>query len=368
MNSEELQYYLALQKIKGIGAINAKKLINHLGSAQVVFNVSNTRLSTINGIGQHIIQQLQNKEILDLAAKEVEKIDQEIIPYSLFTDNSYPQLLKHCIDSPLVLFSMGNINIKDQPIISIVGTRSMTAYGRDFIEQFIVDLAPYNPIIVSGFAYGIDIMAHKTAIKHNLQTIAVLGHGLGHIYPKMHKKYMNDIMANGGFITEYWYDDEPLRENFLQRNRIIAGLAHATVIVESAAKGGSLVTAEIANSYNRDVFALPGRVTDTYSAGCNNLIRTNKAQLLNSAKDLVYFLNLDNDKKTEKPVQPELFIDLNSEEQTIFDQLKTKGKMTSDELALATKTPIYKISGILLELEIKGVIRPLPGKQFELRI
>lgn len=368
MNPKELQYYLALQKIKGIGAINAKKLINHLGSAQVVFDSSHSKLSSINGIGQHIIKQLQNKEILELAAREAQKIAKEKIPYSLYTDTSYPGLLKHCIDSPLVLFSMGNIHIDQQPVISIVGTRSMTSYGRDFIEQFVADLAPYNPIIVSGFAYGIDIMAHKTAMKHNLQTIAVLGHGLGHVYPKTHKKYMNDVMANGGFITEYWYNDEPLRENFLQRNRIIAGLAHATVIVESAKKGGSLVTADIANSYNRDVFALPGRVTDTYSSGCNNLIRTNKAQLLNSAKDLVYFLNLDDTEKTKKTIQPELFLDLNSEEQTIFDQLKSQGKMTSDELALTTKTPIYKISGILLELELKGVIRPLPGKQFELRV
>lgn len=368
MKPNQLQYYLALQKIKGIGAINAKKLINHLGSAKAVFDTKSKELSSIHGVGQHIIQQLQNKEILELAAKEAQKIEQEKIPFSIYSDTTYPELLKHCIDSPLVLFSMGNINIEKQPIIGIVGTRSMTSYGRDFIEQFIANLVPYNPIIVSGFAYGVDIMAHKTAIKHNLQTIAVLGHGLGHIYPKTHKKYMNDVMANGGFMTEYWYDDEPLRENFLQRNRIIAGLAHATVIVESAAKGGSLVTADIANSYSRDVFALPGRVTDTYSAGCNNLIRTNKAQLLNSAKDLVYFLNLDNKENAKKPVQPQLFLDLNSEEQAIFDQLKSQGKMTSDDLALATKTPIYKISSILLELELKGVIRPLPGKLFELRI
>ncbi len=368
MNYKDLQYYLALQKIKGIGAVNAKKLISHLGSAEAVFKAKASELSGINGIGTHLIQQLQNKDILAEAAKEVRRVEQEQIDFTLFTDKSYPKLLNHCIDSPLVLFSMGNIAIATQPVISIVGTRSMTSYGRHFLDNFVADLAPYNPIIVSGFAYGVDITAHKAAIKHNLQTIAVLGHGLGQIYPKAHKKYMQNVLANGGFFTEHWYDEAPLREHFLQRNRVIAGLADATVIIESASKGGSLVTANIANSYNRDVFALPGRVSDTYSAGCNNLIRTNKAQLLNSAQDLVYFLNLDQQNTTQKTIQPQLFLDLNGEEQLIYDYLKTNGKMSSDELALALKIPIYKISGILLELELKGVIKPLPGKQFELSV
>jgi DNA processing protein len=221
-------------------------------------------------------------------------------------------------------------------------------------------------IIVSGYAYGVDICAHKVAIKNNLQTIAVLAHGFEQIYPKVHKKYINQVNENGGFLTEFWSEEQPLRENFLKRNRIVAGISKATIIIESAEKGGSLVTADIANSYNRDVFAVPGRANDIYSKGCNNLIKNNRATLLTSSEDIVKMLNWDIQKTPKKVIQKQLFIDLNENEQKIYDLLSDKGQQLLDVISLECNIPIYQLSSILLQMEMKGITKPLPGKLFEL--
>jgi DNA processing protein len=229
-------------------------------------------------------------------------------------------------------------------------------------------MAPLNPIIVSGFAYGVDIYAHQIAMNCGLQTIGVLAHGLNQIYPKTHKKYMTKMEQNGGFLTEFWSSSNPDKENFIKRNRIVAGISEATIVVESAEKGGSLVTANLANDYNRDVFAVPGRITDKYSQGCNNLIKTQRANLLSSAADLVYILNWEiNSKarKDNKAIQKQLFISLTEEEQLIYDYLQKTGKEMMDIIALECNFPIYRISSLLLNMELKGVVRPLPGKMFE---
>jgi len=365
MKEKELLYLLALQKAKGIGAINAKKLIAHIGSAEAVFTSSKQNLEKIDGIGSYTIRDLKNAENLKNAEKEHEYIISNNIKYTSFLDKDYPEKLKHCIDGPLLLFQDGNIHFEKQPIVSIVGTRQMTSYGRSFIEKLLAGIKEYNPIIVSGFAYGVDITAHKEAIKNKLQTIAILANGIDKMYPKVHKKYVAQVLENGGFYTEHWHDEEPLREYFLQRNRIIAGISDATIIIESASKGGSLVTAGIANSYDRDVFAVPGRNTDIYSQGCNNLIRTNRAALLNSAEDLVYLLNWDQKEKTNKTIQRQLFVNLEGDEKIIYDYLLKNGKTLLDAISLECKIPIYKISGVLVNLELQGIVRPLPGKLFE---
>jgi predicted Rossmann fold nucleotide-binding protein DprA/Smf involved in DNA uptake len=207
-------------------------------------------------------------------------------------------------------------------------------------------------------------VAHQLAIENGLQTIGVLAHGLNQIYPKTHKKYMAKMEENGGFITEFWSSTNPDKENFVRRNRIVAGIAEATIVIESADKGGSLITANLANDYNRDVFAVPGRVTDKYSQGCNNLIKTQKANVLTTAADLIYILNWDIEKKT-KPIQKQLFVNLEPDEQKIYDFLLKNGKELLDSIALQCDFPIFKISGMLLNMELKGVIRPLPGKLFE---
>jgi DNA processing protein len=286
------------------------------------------------------------------------------IEVSFFQDENYPERLKHCFDAPILIFTAGNLNFKNKKIISIVGTRQITSYGTDFCKNLIEDLAPLDPVIVSGFAYGVDIVAHQAAMDFNLQTVGVLAHGLNQIYPRTHKKYMARMEENGGFITEFWSDSNPDKEKFVRRNRIVAGMAEATIVIESADKGGSLITANMANDYNRDVFAVPGRVTDKYSQGCNNLIKTQKANVLTSAADLIYMLNWDI-KENPKTIQKQLFVELGTEEQKIYDFLQKNGKELLDIIAIECDIPIFKLSGILIGMELKGVIRPLPGKLFE---
>ncbi|WP_298766801.1 DNA-processing protein DprA [uncultured Polaribacter sp.] len=365
MKEEKLLAILRLQRSKAVGDILAKKLIVNVGDVTQIFKEKPAALSKINGIGNHVIKHLFDTENIKSAEKELKYIQDNNIKHAYFLEDHYPTNLQHCIDSPILLFQDGNINLNSKKIIAIVGTRNMSSYGSHFCNTLIENLAKHNPIIVSGFAYGVDICAHKAAIKHNLQTIAVLAHGLEEIYPKVHKKYIHQVNENGGFLTEFWHKETPLRENFLKRNRIVAGIATATIIIESAEKGGSLVTADIANSYDRDVFAVPGRTTDLYSKGCNNLIKNNRAFLLNSADEIVKMLNWDIPKKT-KVIQKQLFVELNEKEQKIYDLLHNTGAQVLDAISLECNIPIFQLSPILLQMELKGVTKPLPGKMFEL--
>ncbi len=365
MTTSELYYTLALLQVEGVGDIVAKKLIHHCGSAEKVFETKKNKLLSIDGIGEFLLKKLSEKHIFDLAQKELLFIEKENITFHSFLDDHYPERLKHCVDGPTVLFTSGNINLNAKRIISIVGTRNITSYGSDFCKKLMEDLAPLNPVIVSGFAYGVDITAHQLAMEHNLQTIGVLAHGLNQVYPKTHKKYVSKIEQNGGFITEFWSTSNPEKENFVKRNRIVAGMSEATIVIESADKGGSLITATLANDYNRDVFAVPGRISDKYSLGCNNLIKTQRAHLLSSAADLVYILNWEVGQKQTKTIQKQLFISLEPMEQKVYDYLLKKGKEVMDLIALECELPIYQLSSILLTMELKGVIRPLPGKLFE---
>lgn len=368
MTQTEVYYALALLQVEGVGEILAKKLIQKCGSAEAVFSTKKSQLQKIDGIGVILAKNLQDKTIFKKAAAEIAFMERENIGATCFHNSNYPEKLKHCMDSPVVLFQTGAINYENRKIISIVGTRQITTYGMEFTKKLIEDLAPLNPIIVSGFAYGVDIYAHQTAMNCDLQTIGVLAHGFDQIYPKVHKKYMAQMEENGGFLSEFWSGTNPDRENFIKRNRIVAGISEATIVIESAERGGSLVTANLANDYNRDVFAVPGRITDKYSKGCNNLIKTQRANLLTSAADLIYMLNwnINANDATKSTIQKQLFIDLEPEEQLIFDYLQKTNSEVMDIIALECNIPIYKISSILLNMELKGIIRPLPGKIFEL--
>ena len=364
MKNTQILYHLALQSVDGIGAISAKKLISHCGSAQAVFKEKANNLNKITGIGSRIIKGLKNTKLMHNAEAELVFINKKNIKVTSFLDDDYPEKLKHCIDGPILLFQKGNINLKEKRIISIVGTRKITNYGKSFLKEFISEVKKYDPIIISGLAYGIDIFAHQLAMENNLQTIAVLAHGLDNIYPKIHKKEAVKMLENGGLFTEFWSNTNPDRENFVKRNRIVAGLSEATIVIESVEKGGSLITADIANSYNRDVFAVPGRVTDIYSKGCNQLIKSNKAAMITSVKDLEYILNWKTEKKS-KVIQKQLFVDLDEQEQNIYNYLIKGGKQNLDVIAIDCKYPIYKTATVLLNLELKGVAKPLPGKMFE---
>ncbi|MEM9077850.1 MAG: DNA-processing protein DprA [Bacteroidota bacterium] len=368
MTEKEIIASLRLQCIRNVGSITAKKLIAHCGSPEAVFTDKIKQLSRLHGVNHAVLEELTNKNYLRTAEEELYFIQNENIQVTYFEDENYPSFLKHCIDAPIVLFSKGKIDLKGRKIISVVGTRNITSYGKAFCEQFISEIAPLNPIIVSGFAYGVDITIQKLAMEHNLQTVGCLAHGLNQIYPKSHLKYVNGIMDNGGFVTEFWSSSSPDRENFLKRNRIIAGMSEATIVVESAEKGGSLVTADIAHSYNREVFAVPGRYTDKYSKGCNGLIQTQKAHMLTSAAELVYFLGWDWEEKNGEisaDIQKELFIEMDATEQRIYKYLESHGKEQLDLIAIECQLPVFKASSTLLTMEMKGVVRTLPGKLFE---
>lgn len=366
MTEPEIIAALRLQNIPNIGDVTAKKLIAHCGSPTAIFEDKPHHLLKIDGIGKVTLKGLHDAQYLEEAQQEIEFLSKENIEVSYFMDDTYPERLKHCLDGPILLFQRGNIDLKQQKIISVVGTRNVTSYGSSFAQQFIAELAPLNPIIVSGLAYGVDIKVQKAAMDHGLQTIACMAHGLNQIYPKAHAKYQSKIEANGGFMTEFWSSSQPNRENFLKRNRIIAGISEATIVIESAEKGGSLVTADLAHGYHREVFAVPGRATDKWSKGCNDLIKYQKAHLLTSAAELIYLLAWQiEEEKPEKTVQKQLFVELDETEQSIYSYLQLNGKQLLDTVALECKLPVFKVSSTLVQMEMKGVIRPLPGKLFE---
>lgn len=366
MSDQDLIYVLALQHVPKIGDLTAKKMISHCGSAEAVLKEKKQNLLKIDGVGTTTLSDLYNPSHLKEAENELQFIKQNKIRCLYFIDEDYPDKLKHCIDGPILLFQSGNVDLKKKRIISIVGTRKITTNGIAFCEKLVEELTVYNPVIVSGFAYGTDITAQKAALKHTLQTIGCLAHGLNQIYPPSHKKYMVDVEKNGGFLTDFWSTDVFDRNNFLKRNRIIAGLSEATIVIESAEKGGSLVTAEIANSYNRDVFAVPGRVNDLQSTGCNNLIKYQKAHMLTNPLDVPYILNWQLEDLKKPIVQKQLFVELDENEKTIYKYLKNNNKQMLDVIAIECNMPIFKAASILLNMELKGVIRPLPGKLFEL--
>ena len=364
MDCTSLLYVLALQKVPKVGDVTAKKLLRYCGSAQAIFKEKPQVLEKIPGIGTQITSAIKSGNYLTLAEAELEFITQNKIGYWYFEHEQYPNRLKHCIDGPVLLFYKGNMNINANKTISIVGTRKATRYGIETCEALIDTLQYYNPTIISGFAYGIDITAHKAAIKHKLQTIGCLAHGLNKMYPKTHQKYIESTQSKGGFVTDFWSNAPFERTNFLKRNRLIAGLSDATVVIESADKGGSLVTADIANSYNREVFAVPGRINDSQSKGCNNLIKHQMAHVLSQPEDLIYLLNWQLE-EAKQPTPKPLVINL-SEEQQVVHAFLLKNKTSSlDAITLHCKLHIQKVFSLLLQMELKGVVKPLPGKLFE---
>ncbi len=362
----EIQALLTLKKMPNLGDISIKKLIQTIGSAEGVLKEKKQHLLQIPGIGLHKLKSFEDLTLKKEVEKELNFIQKENIKTLHFQDKAYPFLLKQCIDSPVLLFTSGNYKLKDRKIISIVGTRKVTKYGSEFCESLIEALQPYDPVIVSGFAYGTDITSHRAAIKNNLCTVGCLAHGLNQIYPKSHKRYMSEVESNGGFFTDFTSTDKFVPQNFLRRNRIIAGLAEATIVIESAIKGGSMVTAEMAHAADREVFAVPGRTTDALSAGCNFLIKNHQAHILTSVDDIITNLNWDQQKKTEKAPQLNLFENLSQKEEKIYQPLKEFGKLHIDVLAAHCDLPIYMLSSLLLDMELKNLIRPLPGKYFEL--
>lgn len=361
-----LRYRIALTLIPGVGDIIGKKLVSYCGGVDAIFKEKKTNLLKIPGIGETLVNAIVNHDMFDRVEKEVAFIEKYNIQPLFYLDSAYPSRLKQCIDSPMMLYYMGNADLNSEKIVSIVGTRSITEYGKDMCKQIIKDLSSHNIMIVSGLAYGVDTCSHKAALENNLQTVAVLAHGLDRVYPATNKYLAEKMIKNGGLITDYMSLTNPDRENFPMRNRIIAGMADAVVVIEAAKKGGALITAEIANSYNRDVFAVPGKNTDTYSEGCNHLIKINKAALIQSASDLLYIMGWESNKKPQKTAQRQLFIQLTPEQQIIYDLMSQKPNSSIDELCINSKINVSKVAEVLLNFELEGIIKCLPGKVYQL--
>ncbi|NMC40860.1 MAG: DNA-protecting protein DprA [Bacteroidales bacterium] len=367
MEEIPLKYKIALSLIPRIGDINARKLVSHIGSVEGIFHEPYRSLIKIPGIGSSLARYISDKSYLKTAEKEAEFVEKKKIRTFFYLDSDYPYRLKQCDDSPVLFYFTGNCNLNAPRILSIVGTRNATSRGREICDRIITGLAVDNPelVIVSGLAYGIDIAAHKSALANKLPTIGVLGHGFKALYPSVHRPVAASMLENGGLITDFRSDEKPERNNFIKRNRIIAGISDATLVVESAVEGGALITADIANSYNRDVFAVPGRIDDPWSGGCNNLIKRNKAALIENHEDIEYFLDWKPQKKNP-PVQRVLFSDLDDDERKIIEMLNAEEELNIDQISRRCGLPVNRLSSVILQMELKGLLKCFPGNVYKL--
>ena len=356
---------IALTLIKGVGHVTAKNLLATFCEADSIFKASKEALMQVPGVGAGIAAQILETDALEEAARQLRFLEKHKIETLFFKDDNYPRRLRECPDAPIILYYKGTADLNHARVVSIVGTRRATEYGKMLCRQLAETLRSYNVLVVSGLAYGIDIAAHKESLANEIPTIGVLGHGLDRIYPSMHKTIAQGMLRNGGLLTEFPLNTLPDRENFPKRNRIIAGIADVTIVVEATSKGGALITADIAGSYNRDVFAFPGRTTDEYSQGCNFLIKTNRAGLLNHARDLVYYLGWDDPHRKSAERQLKLPVGLSLEELSIVQVLRDAPAMV-DEIAIKTTLQQSKLAIHLLSLEMQGVLTSLPGNVYRL--
>ncbi len=368
MTDEELLHHLALTRIPGLGLVGARKLLNACGSATEVFLRRKELPELVEGSGK-LVEALDCPHAFERAKQEIDFVQKNRITCLGYNEANYPSRLRECEDAPTLLFYKGNTPLNQLRIINMVGTRHATEYGKEMCRAFLRDLQHLCPnvLVVSGLAYGIDIAAHRAALEYGFATIGVLAHGLDRIYPALHRQTAVQMVQQGGLLTEFMSETNPDRQNFVKRNRIVAGMSDATIVVESAAKGGALITADLAESYHRDCFAFPGRSYDPYSQGCNALIRDNRAALIQSAEDFVKAMCWDADNRNGAPVQRQLFPDLTEEEETVVHVLQPIPEgLPINELALATAMPINKLSALLFEMELKGVAQALPGNRYKI--
>lgn len=364
----ELLYRIALTIIPNIGPAIAKNLLAYCGSAEAVFKASKAKLMKVPAIGEERAEIISKADVLHEAEEELKFISDHHITPLFFSDAAYPYRLKECSDSPLLLYYKGNADLNAEKIIAIVGTRRCTDYGKEVTKKITETLAAHDALIVSGLAYGVDIAAHNAALENNLKTVGVLGHGLNTLYPQQHKATAKKMLEQGGLLTEYRSTEKMLPHNFPDRNRIVAGLCDALIVIESAEDGGAILTANIANSYNRDVFAVPGKATDKWSRGCNALIKSNRAQLIETAEDLLKALNWIQPEGSAKALkkQRQLLLNLSDDEQTIYNCLNQAQELDIDTLTLQTQLNSSVLAALLLEMEMNDIILSLPGKRYRL--
>jgi DNA processing protein len=360
------KYLLALTRIPGVGAVLARTLLSHFGTAEAIFNASYKHLLHVEGIGPQLARNIRQFDEFDACIAELAFAEAHGIQLLVLGTKNYPKRLSYCYDAPLVLFYKGNANLNAKKIVSVVGTRNATAHGKLICDELVKGLAEYGVLVVSGLAYGIDAAVHKACVKHELPTLGVLAHGLDRMYPNAHRKLAAEMLQNGGLLSEYPSQTIPDRENFPKRNRIIAGLADATIVVEANSKGGALITADLANSYDREVCAFPGRATDEYSIGCHELIKTNRAHLITKAADVATLLAWDIISPSQKPQFQINWSDRSVDEQLVLALLAKNGDILIDNLVLSTGFSQSKLTLLLLDLQLAGIVKIVPGNRCSL--
>jgi len=364
--SNDLLYQLALCLTPHIGYVHAKTLAEHFGSAQSIFNASKRGLEKLEGIGEVRARSLKNFRDFSKAEKEILFLEKYRIKPLFLTDANYPQRLLHCYDPPTLLFYKGSADLNAPRMVAIVGTRNNSDYGKHAVEKLVKELEPYQPTIVSGLAFGIDAIAHRAAMKYRRPTIGVIGHGLDTIYPPENTSLAKDMLGQGGILTEFRSNTKPDKHNFPSRNRVVAGLSDAIIIIESRVKGGSMITADIAMGYNRDVFAIPGRINDSRSEGCNWLIMQNKAMMFTDISQLAETMGWKEDPVRRLIPQQKIFVDLPEEEKNILNIIGDKQPVSIDQLNLISGLSMSRVASAILRLELELLIRRLPGKMYQL--
>lgn len=362
---KSLLHKIAITLIPNVGPILARNLISYCGGVEEVFMAKAARLKKVPGIGEKTAQEVLEADVLRRAEEEIEFISKHKIQPLFYLDESYPARLKECYDSPLMLYYKGNAELNCLRVVGIVGTRSATDYGKSVTEKIVETLTPLDVLVVSGLAYGIDVWAHKASLDKGLKTVGVLGHGLHTIYPSVHRSVAKKMVEQGGLLTEFISGSKFEKTNFPARNRIIAGMVDALIVVETRKKGGAIITAEIANSYNKEVFAIPGNLGNTFSEGCNFLIRTNKASMLDDLDEFISMMGWKQENGKPAAKQAELFVELEPDEKVLVDMLKEQ-RMRIDEISVRMNRPSGIIANSLLSLELKGLVKTLPGKVYEL--
>lgn len=357
-------YQIALTQLYGFGSIKTKHLLQSVEKEEAVFNLPLKVLAQQTGFSLNLLKKMKREEALQESVKLLESLERNEINFIFYTDPRYPRRLKQCDDAPLMLYTRGNTDLNNTRFVAVVGTRDASAYGKRICSELIQAFEGTNTVVVSGMAYGIDITIHQLCLQYGVETVGVMAHGLEIVYPQLHRSTALKMMEKGALISEYPPNTKPDRENFPMRNRIVAGMCDATIVVESKIKGGSLITAELANDYNRDVFAYPGNVFDENSEGCNVLIANNKAHLIRSASDFLKKMGWDLEVKN--PVQRSIFPSLTQEEQHIVQLLENEGQMNIDAMAMRLNVPSSTLSVLLFQLEMSGLVASVPGNRCQL--
>jgi DNA processing protein len=362
--NEELLYHLALTQVPNIGDIHIAVLLNHFGDPSAVFKANRKSLESIVGIGAVRADAIKKFNGYKRVEQELSFVFKNKIEVLVKHNKGYPSRLENCFDAPHLLFYKGSQSLNQQRIVAVVGTRAPTDYGKERVAALIAALVPVDVMVVSGLAYGIDTLVHRDCVKYGVNTIGVLGHGLDQIYPSSNRVLASEMIHQGGLLTEFMHGTKPDRQNFPKRNRIVAGMVDAVIVIESGEKGGSLITAEIANSYNKDVFAYPGRTTDMGSMGCNHLIRTHRAELITSGSEFIEFMGWNPALKTKKALQAEMFLSLDGKEKELYDLILEREPIGIDDLIVQTAQKSSEVSAILFSLEMRGLVTPRPGKLY----